>query len=80
MRQRVQLPCVARDARTHQRIRWEGHRLHLPIGRHVERVGPGQKVGMMHGEGEPRKAWGRLHTLTLKGGEVPPPCLVPLCV
>ena len=45
VRQRVQLPRVPRDARAHQRVRGEGHRLHLPVGRHVEGVGPAREEG-----------------------------------
>ena len=45
VRQRVQLPRVPRDAGAHQRVRREGHRLHLPVRRHMEGVRPGREVG-----------------------------------
>lgn len=36
--QRVDLASVARDARAYQRVRREGHRLHLSVRAHVERI------------------------------------------
>jgi len=37
--QRTQLPCMAWNARTNQRIGRKRNWLQLPIGRHVERIG-----------------------------------------
>lgn len=41
--QGVDLTCVARDPRAQQGVRGKGHRLHLAVGAHVERVGAGER-------------------------------------
>lgn len=79
VRQRVQLPRVPRDARAHQRVRREGHRLHLAVRRHVEGVGPGQGGGHDAWGGAPENV-GYLRTLTPQSSEVPAPCLLTPCV
>lgn len=43
--QRVDLAGVARDARAHQRVRREGHGLHLAVRAHVERISSEEERG-----------------------------------
>lgn len=40
--QRVDLASVARDARAYQRVRREGHGLHLAVRTHVKRISSGK--------------------------------------
>ena len=74
MRQRVQLPRMPWDARAYQCIGREGHRLHLPVRRHVEGVGPGREVG------HEAQGAGTLLTLNPQGREGSSPACASMCL